>query len=163
MDGRWFYNSLQGRFPGCHLKNLHFLFLSNSFDFFIYQVPDHWYRILMPTLLSDIYIYIYIYIYIHMLYMYICTKCNIYIYAYYMYQICNKYLTNICIYKYNTFEKLILCSILISITTKRMYGNHMLYLKTLIFQTKTITSTHMRNLYRLKRYTTSTSTKNKNK
>ena len=144
MDGRWFYNSLQGRFPGCHLKNLHFLFLSNSFDFFIYQVPDHWYRILMPTLLSDIYIYIYIY-------------------AYYMYQICNKYLTNICIYKYNTFEKLILCSILISITTKRMYWNHMLYLKTLIFQTKTITSTHMRNLYRLKRYTTSTSTKKKNK
>ena len=98
-----------------------------------------------------------------MLYMYICTKCNIYIYAYYMYQICNKYLTNICIYKYNTFEKLILCSILISITTKRMYWNHMLYLKTLIFQTKTITSTHMRNLYRLKRYTTSTSTKKKNK
>ena len=110
-----------------------------------------------------IYICIYIYIYIHMLYMYICNKCNIYIYAYYMYQICNKYLTNICIYKYNTFEKLILCSILISITTKRMYWNHMLYLKTLIFQTKTITSTHMRNLYRLKRYTTSTSTKKKNK
>ena len=113
----------------------------------------------MPSLLSDIYIYIYIYI------CYICIYVPnvIYIYAYYMCQICNKYLTNICIYKYNTFEKLILCSILISITTKRMYWNHMLYLKTLIFQTKTITSTHMRNLYRLKRYTTSTSTKKKNK
>ena len=41
------------------------------------------------------------------------------------------------------FKKLKLSSILDSITTKRMYGNQIPYMQSVIFQKKTITSTHM--------------------
>ena len=40
-------------------------------------------------------------------------------------------------------EKLKLSSILDSITTKRMHGNQMPYMQSVIFQKKTITSTHI--------------------
>ena len=44
--------------------------------------------------------------------------------------------------RYNTMEKLKQSSILDSITTKRVYGNQMLYFQAVIFQTKAIASTH---------------------
>ena len=59
--------------------------------------------------------------------------------------------------KYNTLEK----QKLNSITTKKMYGNQMLYLQAVTFQAKTITSTHMQSSYWLNRYDTSTSTRKK--
>ena len=49
--------------------------------------------------------------------------------------------------KYNTLEKQKLNSTLDLITTEKMYGNQMLYLQVVIFQAKTITSTHMQNSY----------------
>ena len=51
-----------------------------------------------------------------------------------------------------------LSSILDSGTTGRMCGNQMLYLQAVIFQTKTVTSTHMQNSYQLNRYAISTLT-----
>ena len=47
----------------------------------------------------------------------------------------------------NTLEKLKQSSILDSITTERIYGNQMLYLQAVIFQTKTIASTHIQYSY----------------
>ena len=47
------------------------------------------------------------------------------------------------------------------ITTKKMYGNHMLYLQAVFFQAKTITSTFMQNWCWLNWYPTSTSTRKK--
>ena len=49
--------------------------------------------------------------------------------------------------KYNMLEKQKLNSTLDLITTEKMYGNQMLYLQAVIFQAKTITSTHMQNSY----------------
>ena len=51
------------------------------------------------------------------------------------------------IVKYNMLEKQKLNSTLDSIATKKMYGNKMLYLQAVVFQAKTITSTHMQNSY----------------
>ena len=63
--------------------------------------------------------------------------------------------------KYNTLEKQKLNSTLDLITTEKMYGNQTLYLKAVIFQAKTITSTHMQLWYWLSRYAASTSTREK--
>ena len=61
--------------------------------------------------------------------------------------------------RYSTLEKLKPNSILDSVTTKRMYGNQMIYMQAVTFHAKAITSTHMKNSYCLNRYAKSTSRK----